>query len=170
MFVHPRKLEKLKKRLQQIIRQENLQAHRDLLKQLSGELAIEPIDFASALLFASQPHLFANPPARDEAPLPPLSITPTRQRNVRYRLDVGSRHGITEDQLLATLIEESGVDRQRIERLDMRDSFTLVDLPDGMPADIFQLLGEATINGHSLNIKRIRRNRRKFREIKRNKD
>lgn len=168
MHVHPRKLEKLKKRLQAILAQENLQAHRQIIRQLSDELGIEPTDCAATLLFISQPHLFQhgigqNTPA---PPLPPVFKAPN-YRNVRYRLDVGKNHHIDQEQLLAVLIEESGVDRKRVARIDMRDSYTLVDLPDGMPADIFQLLSEVTVQGHPLNIKRVKPNRRKFRDPKR---
>ena len=91
-------------------------------------------------------------------------------RNVRYRLDVGTQHQITEEQLLTVLIEESGVDRKRISRVNMREAYTLVDLPDGMPADIFQLLREATVGGRQLKIKRVKSNRRKIQELKQNAD
>jgi hypothetical protein len=89
---------------------------------------------------------------------------------VRYRLDVGSQHQIDQEQLLEVLIEESGVDRKRIAKLDIRDTYTLVDLPDGMPADIFQLLSEATVNGYLLSIKRVKPIRKKFRDPKRGND
>lgn len=168
MHVHPRKLEKLKKRLQQVLAQENLQAHRQVIQQINTDLDIDPIDCAATLLYISQPHLFqvAAEPEIARAPLPPVFKAPN-YRNVRYRLDVGKNHRIDQEQLLAILVEESGVDRKRIARIDMRDSYTLVDLPDGMPADIFQLLSEATVQGHPLNIKRIKPNRRKFRDPKR---
>lgn len=170
MHVHPRKLEKLKNRLQHVLNQQNLQAHRTVIEQISSEMMTNPIDCAAALLFISQPHLFQHPKAQE--PLKTL-IPPFKSpiyRNVRYRLDVGSRHQITEEQLLTVLIEESGVDRKRISRVDMRETYTLVDLPDGMPADIFQLLSEAMVEGHRLNIKRVKRSRRKLREFKHSND
>ena len=83
-----------------------------------------------------------------------------RQRLVRYRLDVGSQHQITREQLQNVLVQESGVDRKRIGRIDMRDTHTLVELPEGMPADIFQILFETTLAGRQLAIKRIKPNRR----------
>ena len=170
MHVHPRKLEKLKNRLQHVLNQQNLQAHRTVIEQISSEMMINPIDCAAALLFISQPHLFQHP--KEQEPLKTLipPFKPPIYRNVRYRLDVGSRHQITEEQLLTVLIEESGVDRKRISRIDMRETYTLVDLPDGMPADIFQLLSEAMIKGHRLNIKRVKRSRRKLREFKHSND
>lgn len=166
MHVHPRKLDKLKKRLQQVLKQQDLDAHRAVIQQLSSELAIDTVDCAAALLCIGQPHLFRNHREQEEPKVQAQPIQSPNCRNVRYRLDVGTTHRIDQEQLLAVLIEESGVDRKRIARVDMRDTYTLIDLPDGMPADIFQLLSEATVGDHKLNIKRVKPNRRKFREIK----
>jgi hypothetical protein len=172
MHVHPRKLDKLKKRIQQVLKHQDLKAHRNLLKQICSDLNIDPADCAAGLLYASQPHLFQSSPA-SEAPqtaLPreqALAYKLPNYRNVRYRLDIGNLHQIDREQLLNLLVEESGVDRNRIGRVDIRDSYTLVDLPDGMPADIFQLLSEATINGQRLNIKRVKPNRKKPRDMRR---
>ena len=171
MHAHPRKLEKLKKRLQHVLSQQNLQDHRTVIQQLSSDLAIDTIDCAAALLFIGQPHLFQIPKERENRlQTPPAIFKTPSYRNVRYRLDVGTHHDISEEQLLDVLIEESGVDRKRIARVDMRDTYTLVDLPDGMPADIYQILSEATVGNRRLNIKRVKPNRRKFKDGKRGND
>ncbi|MCQ8106338.1 DbpA RNA binding domain-containing protein [Methylomonas sp. SURF-2] len=167
MQAHPRKLDKLKKRLQLVLGQEDLRAHRQLIQKTGMELGVDPLDCAAALLFISQPHLFQNTVNEQAPSRPPLAVfKQAHYRNVRYRLDVGKNHHIDQEQLLSTLVEESGVDKKRIARIDIRDSYTLVDLPEGMPADIFQLLSEATVQGHPLNIKRIKPNRRKPRDPK----
>lgn len=169
MYVHPRKLDKLKKRLQYVLKQENLESHRALILQISNELAIDPIDYAAALLYISQPHLFQSTPDLEQ-PSPPNPPKVPNWRNVRYHLSVGTQHKVDQEQLLAVLIAESGVDRKRISRIDMRDTYTLIDLPDGMPADIFQILNEATVGDQKLKIRRIKPNRRKFRDAKTNTD
>jgi len=173
MQIQPRKLDKLKKRLQHALKQTNLHSHRNVIQQISGDLEIDVLDCAAGLLMLSQPHLFQPPNSASThdstAPsntLPPV-FKAAANRNVRYRLDIGTQHQIDQEQLLALLIEESGVDRKRITRTEMRDTYTLVDLPEGMPADIFQLLSEATLNGHALNIKRVKPNRKKFRDPRR---
>ncbi len=169
MHVHPRKLEKLKKRLQHIFNQQDLRAHREIIQQISSELSIDVTDCAAALLLINQPHLFQiqQPRVLPQNQTPPSIFQAPVYRSVRYRLDIGTQHNISEEQILAVLIEESGVDRKRITKLDMRESYSLIDLPDGMPADIFQILSEAKVGGRRLNIKRIKSNRRKFKEGKR---
>jgi hypothetical protein len=50
MHANPRKLEKLQKRLQQILHQNNLQAQRSAIQQISDELQVDASDCAAALL------------------------------------------------------------------------------------------------------------------------
>ena len=163
--VPPQKHAQLKHRLQQIVTTEDLNEHRQLIQLASDELGIDILQCAAALLFDSQTQIQARLVSAElteqTVVIPPSK--PHAYRNVRYRLDVGNQHQVSQDQLLAILIEESGVDRQRITRIEIRDTYTLVDLPDGMPADIFQLLAEAQIGEHKLNIKRVKPNRRRGR-------
>lgn len=160
MNVHPNRLEKLNKRLRIAIDKNQLDHYRIVVEKSVDDLGVDLIDLASALLQITHPHLLQQATAPVEAPQTPTHSKVIQYRNVRYRLDVGSLHGIKDDELLALLVEESGVDKKRIGRLEIRDSYSLVDLPEGMPADIFQLLSETTINGQRLNIKRIKPNRK----------
>ena len=162
MPVNTRKLEKLNKRLQTLVKQTNIDPHRAIIRKISADLNIDLLDCAAALLCMSQPHLIQST-SRPES-VKSIAVTPVKNRNVRYRLDVGSSHNVEPEQLLAVIIEESGVDRNRVTRLDMHETYTLIDLPDGMPADIFQLLSEACVGERKLNIKRVKSNRRKFRD------
>jgi len=165
MYVHPRKLDKLKKRLQHVLKQENLESHRAIIQQASDEMGVDTLTYAAALLYISQPHLFQPAPDQPETGNPRPLKSPSF-RNIRYHLSVGSNHKIDQEQLLKVLIAESGVDRKRITRVDIRDNYTLIDLPDGMPADIFQILNEATIGDQPLKIRRVKPNRKKNREAK----
>ena len=75
---------------------------------------------------------------------------------VRYRLEVGIKHGITLEKLKKTLVEESGVDKNNINNVDIKNFYTLMELPDEMPQDIFQHLKSVEINQQKLDIKRIK--------------
>lgn len=161
-----RKEDKFKKRLQHVIREENLERHRALIENSVAELGVDLLTCAAALAYLSQPNLY--PRLKQQAKPAPVSA-PVRNnlahyKNVRYRLAVGSQHQVSREEIQAVLVDVSGVDRKRIGRIDIRDSYTLVELPDGMPADIFQLLADAEIGSHKLNIKRIKPN--KFRQIR----
>ena len=162
MNVHPRTLERLKKRLQNLRRINDLDAHRALVLSTSKELGMDTLDFAATLLQMTHPHLFQACLSNESTPPPTLEKPKAANtRSVRYRLDIGRSHHVKEDEILKVLIEESGVDPKRITRLEIREDHTLVDLPDGMPADIFQLLSESCVQGRALNIKRLKPNRKK---------
>lgn len=81
---------------------------------------------------------------------------------VRYRLDVGSKHQVTSEELKKILIEESGVDKNNINNINIQGDYTLVELPDEMPQDIFLHLKSVEIKQHKLDIKRVKvRNKRR---------
>ena len=160
-----RKEDKFKQRLQRVIGEEDLSLQRALIQSVAAELDVDLLSCAAGLVFLSQPNLY--PAVKQQAK--PASLMPARNSHshfkmVRYRLAVGSQHQVGRDDVLAVLIAESGVDKNRIGRIDIRDTYTLVELPDGMPADIFQLLAEVEIGSHKLHIKRIKPN--KFRQMR----
>lgn len=162
MNVHPNRLEKLTRRLSQALVNHQFAQYRSLAEKCASELDADPLDLAAALLQITHPHLLAATAQQDDkSNTRPERPRNPNYRNVRYRLDIGGSHGATPDDIINALVEESGVDKKRIARLEIREHYSLVDLPEGMPADIFQLLSEAEINGQRLNIKRIKPNNRK---------
>ncbi len=157
-----RKEETLENSLQQIIGERNLAPQRELIQRTATRLKVSLLDCAAALLYMNSPLLV---PQSKSSESKSDGLPKPNYRSVRYRLDVGAQHNVTKEQIQAVLIEESGVDSKRIGRIDIRHNYTLVELPDGMPADIFQLLSEATIGGRRLAIKRVKSNRRRPREF-----
>ena len=149
MYQKNSKEEKLKNNLKIILGQEDLKLHQELITQLTAELGVSILDCAAALSFLNQLN-------KNQYTVKKIIEGTPKAKSVRYRLDVGRKHLVSLDEIKNVLIEVSGVDRKRIGRLDIRNYYTLVDLPDGMPADIFQLLAETEINQQKLNIKRIK--------------
>ncbi|QWF71726.1 DbpA RNA binding domain-containing protein [Methylomonas paludis] len=141
--------------LEQIIVLQNLDKQRHLIQRSAERLNISVLDCAAALLYKQQP-----PPVKTSNQLPVPKPAKNNYRFVRYRLDIGSQHQVAREQIQAVLISEAGVDIKRIGKIEIRHDHTLVELPDGMPADIFQLLTEASINERKLAIKRIKNKRK----------
>jgi len=163
--VENRKEDKFKRRLQRIVREEDLTMQRNLIQHAAAELNIDLLSCAAALVYLSQPNLYPSIKLQPKpAAIPPGRSPHSHYKMVRYRLAVGSQHQVSQEDIQAVLVEESGVDKNRIGRIDIRDTYTLVELPDGMPADIFQVLTEAAIGPHRLNIKRVKPN--KFRQLR----
>ncbi|WP_305907158.1 DbpA RNA binding domain-containing protein [Methylomarinum sp. Ch1-1] len=160
-----RKEQKFKKRLQKVLESENLQLQRELIQRISAELDLTMLDCAAALVYLSQPNLYQSigkAAARSDTDLE-IPLTAPKNRTVRYRLDIGHKHQVRLDDIKNILVAESGVERKRIGRVDIRHHYTIVELPEGMPADIFQLLAEVEIRQQKLKIKRLRP-QRKFRQ------
>ncbi len=151
----------MKNQLQQILSSTNLDAQRDLIKALCTELSIDSLSCAAALLklIPSNELLLV----KNQTPTRSLiaSNTITDIKMIRYRLDVGSKQQINADQLRKVLIEESGVDKNNINNIHIHGSYTLLELPDEMPPDIFLHLKTVEINGHKLDIKRVKNNNKR---------
>jgi hypothetical protein len=152
--------EPLKNRLQQILNSENLEPYRALLSVIAAELDADILDCAAALVYLNQPEAARLPAASREEQtaairvLPPLNLPPIKM--ARYRLDVGRTHLVTAEEIKKVLVEESGVDKNNINRVDIHGLYTIIELPAGMPPDIFQHLKTVEINQQKLNIARIK--------------
>lgn len=71
---------------------------------------------------------------------------------MRYRLAVGHAHGVKPGNIVGAIANEAGVDSRRIGRVDIRDDYSLVDLPAGMPDDILAHLKKVWVVGQQLRI------------------
>jgi len=162
---------KFKKRLDQVLSTEDLSPYRDLVSRLLADSKEDCLDYAAALIFLSQPNLYPrhkgviSAPEIKKSPAPIL-IAPSAPKMIRYRVDVGQKHQVSEDALRKLFIEEAGVDKKMIGDVEMRHHYTLIDLPDGMPADIFQLLSTVKIQQQTLKIKRLKKRRFRSRSVK----
>lgn len=138
-------------RLRSVLAAVPLEQQRQTIQSLADELGVDLAQCAAGLLHLLQPN--ANPPPEPPAqaanPKPPLKM-------IRYRLDIGSHHQLSLEQLKKTLVEESGVDKNNINNISIRSTYTLIDLPDAMPQDIFQHLKTVEINQRKLEIKRVK--------------
>jgi hypothetical protein len=155
----------LKNRIHQILTSENLDAQRALISTIAAELGIDSLTCAAALTYLAQaientsaPTLLGNKKTGNQLP---TKNTPLGIKMVRYRLDVGSKHHITLEQLKKVLVEETGVDKNNINNVNIQNLYTLIELPDEMPPDIFQHLKSVEINQHKLDIRRVKARNKK---------
>jgi hypothetical protein len=154
-------------RIKLIIENENLDTERAFIRATTAELGIDNITYAAALTYLNQIIENTSAPILKEdnkttsKPLPSKAMS-LSVKMVRYRLDVGTKHQVTLEQLKKVLIEESGVDKNNINNVNIQSLYTLIELPDEMPPDIFQHLKSVEINQHKLDIRRVKaRNNKK---------
>jgi hypothetical protein len=142
--------------LRSIIKHRHLDGKRNAVLILANELEINPLDCAAALLSLQFEGVVLSPPPPEIPliPIEPIELPPIKMQ--RYRLDVGKKQRVDFETLHNLLIEESGVDRNNIKNVSIRNDYTMLELPDEMPSDIFLHLKNIDINGYKLNIKRLK--------------
>jgi ATP-dependent RNA helicase DeaD len=72
----------------------------------------------------------------------------------RYRIEVGRQHGVRPGNIVGAIANEAEVDAQYIGRIQIFDDHSLVDLPEGMPAEIYRHLQSVWVSGQKLRISR----------------
>ena len=70
----------------------------------------------------------------------------------RYRIEVGNNHKVRPANIVGAIANEAGLDSQYIGRVDIRDDYSVVDLPSGMPKDVFNTLKKVWVSGQQLKI------------------
>ncbi len=70
----------------------------------------------------------------------------------RYKLNVGRRDRVKPANIVGAIANESGLRGNKIGRIQIFDNYTLVDLPKGMPTNIFNNLKTVKIMNKELNI------------------
>jgi ATP-dependent RNA helicase DeaD len=73
----------------------------------------------------------------------------------QYRIEVGRQHDVQPTNIVGAIANEAGLDAQHIGHIDIREEFSLVELPPGMPRDVFRDLKKAWVCGRQLAISRL---------------
>ena len=96
------------------------------------------------------------PRQREDAPrdFTPRPVRPhaTETGKRTYRIEVGHEHGVKPGNIIGAIANEAGLESQHIGRLSIRGDYSLIDLPDGMPGEIFQHLKKVWVNQQMLRI------------------
>ncbi len=71
---------------------------------------------------------------------------------VRYRIKVGSIHGASPGDIVGAMANEAGIEGEFIGNIDIRDDHSTVDLPEGMPKEIFQHLKRVRVRQQAMEI------------------
>jgi ATP-dependent RNA helicase DeaD len=94
------------------------------------------------------------------APRPPRRRDESGGRPARtetFRIEVGSVHEIKAGNIVGAIANEAGLDGVYIGRVDIREDHSFVDLPEGMPREIFKTLKKTRLAGRELRITKVQR-------------
>ncbi len=73
----------------------------------------------------------------------------------RFRLEVGREHGVEPRNIVGAIANEAGLDAEHIGQIEIGETQSFVELPVGMPKDIYKDLRKAWVCGRQLNITRL---------------
>ncbi len=73
--------------------------------------------------------------------------------SVRYRIAVGHEHGVQPGNIVGAIANEAGIDSVHIGRINIFDTHSTVELPEGMPTEIYEQLQKTWVCGQKLAIR-----------------
>jgi len=142
-----------------------------------------PIDLAAALAYMAQgetplmneapaprprfeDRVVKREPGREGDSRPPRSGEPQPERARRprrgpeagmqtYRIEVGHQHGVKPANIVGAIANEAQMDSQHIGRIEIFDDHSLVDLPEGMPKELYRELQKVWVAGQQLRLSRV---------------
>ncbi|OEZ54529.1 DEAD/DEAH box helicase [Duganella sp. HH105] len=74
-----------------------------------------------------------------------------------FRIEVGSNHAATPSNIVGAIANEAGLEAKHIGRIEIFDTYSMLELPDGMPPELFKHLGKVWVGGAQLKISHAER-------------
>ncbi|RZT06195.1 ATP-dependent RNA helicase DeaD [Duganella sp. CF402] len=74
-----------------------------------------------------------------------------------FRVEVGRKNEITPANIVGAIANETGLEAKYIGRIEIFDDHSMLELPDGMPDDMFRSLGKVWVGGGQLKISQVDR-------------
>ena len=71
-----------------------------------------------------------------------------------FRIEVGREHGVEPSNIVGAIANEAGLDARNIGQISINDNHSMVELPMGMPKDVFSDLRKVWVCGQQLRISR----------------
>ena len=96
---------------------------------------------------------------RNRGPRPAGVAGPVQSNEMeRFRVEVGRAHGVRPGNLVGAIANEAGLESASIGQIAIFDEYSTVDLPAGMPREVFKVLGRAWVVGRQLRISKLTEN------------
>ena len=147
-------------------------SHGELLDKLIADIGCSPRALAAALLRkATNGQALTLAEVEKEQPLVPSAPRERSERSgdrerrapmplaegrARCRTPLGARDGIAARNLLGAILNEGGLARDAIGRIQVRDSFSLVELPEEGLERLLGKLKDTRVGGKQLKLRRYR--------------
>jgi len=175
-LINDNRVARFKQRITDTLASEGLEFYSNLIEQYQQEHNIPAEEIATALAKLVQgdtPFLLQNKPVRKSKENWNRDDRPSRNKRdggklrersprnesskpdagmQRFRIEVGHNHKIKPGNIVGAIANEAGIDSQYIGRINISDDYSLVDLPNDIPKDIFNDLKKVRVAGQQLKI------------------
>ncbi len=173
--VNDKRIAKFTQRITDTLGTQDLAFFRDLMVRYQQQHDADPIDIAAALaqmVQGEKPLLIKDVITLDKRPrererddddqpkkvrktprAPSVEFAPGAGKEL-FRVEVGRSHGVQPKNLVGAIANEAGVASANIGRIEIYDEHSTIELPEGMPKDIFMLLKKVWVSGRQLSISR----------------
>ncbi|MBL6986556.1 MAG: DEAD/DEAH box helicase [Methylobacter sp.] len=178
--INNKRIARFKQNITDTLAVEELSFFSQLIEQFQQEHNVSALEIAAALAKLVQgdtPLLMQNLPkrakdSRDDRPSrddrSSRSDRPQKERKPKrafaggpdiemetYRIEVGHNHGVKPGNIVGAIANESGIDGDHIARIRIQDDYSTVELPAGIPKELFQELKKVRVVGQQLNISKM---------------
>lgn len=176
-----RRIERFKSRITEVLEQQNLDLFRSMIDGYRTEHEVPADDIAAALAFLAQGDrpLVSPEPQRPARKSKPQSLdsgddsrfgkdtgkrSERRSRNdedfdrIAYRLEVGANDDVKVKNIVGAIANEAGLDSAYIGAVRIHDTYSTIELPEGMPNEIFGHLKKVRVCGKALRISPLNSN------------
>jgi len=157
--VNEQRVLKFKERIAGAVQSGQGKAFEEVLQQIEREQNIPAIEIAAALaglLQGSTPFLLPQRATEADSSTEEESGAPQEgPRMESFRIEVGHAHGVQPGNIVGAIANEAGLEGRHIGHIDIREDHSFVDLPVGMPQEIFRSLKKVRVRGAELRISRV---------------
>ena len=168
--INSQRIERFKKQITQTLDNENLDLFTQILQDYQTDNEADPLQVAAAIAFLKQGNtpLLLNEnekPQRVEFSEDDRGQSRRKRRDEKrpaksavnikretYSLAVGYKHGVKPGNIVGAIANEADIESQYIGSIEIFDEFSKVDLPVGMPAEVFAHLKNTSISGKKINL------------------
>lgn len=92
---------------------------------------------------------------KSEAPRRPRKPKAVGENMERFRIEAGLDHGVGPGDIVGALANEAGIDGEYIGNISINNTHSTVDLPEGMPKEIFEHLKKTRVRQQPMKISRV---------------
>jgi ATP-dependent RNA helicase DeaD len=168
--INNQRIARFKQRITDTLAAGNTEFFSGLMDQYCSEHNVPALDVAAALagmLQGNKPLLLTDKPKKHElAPEDRPHKEHSRAEQFpskdtveagmeRYRIEVGHSHGVKPANIVGAISNEAGLSGKHIGQIKIHNEYSTVDLPEGMPKEVFNLLKKVWVAERQMNISRL---------------